>query len=294
MYNHHLTTFLQVADSGSFMKAGEKMYISANAVTKQINLLEQHLGIKLFHRSKKGLALTEAGKLIYKETKAMIKRSDSVLQKAKELENNKQFVIRIGVSLMNTSKLLLEQWAKASDEYPNIKLQIVPYEDSANEFFEIIDHFGKNIDVIPGAYNSELWKERCNTFHLQDLPLCIAVPKGHRLASYPMLSLSDLHGEKLIVTQRGFAGYMDTIRDELEQNHPKIEFQDIAYYEYSTFNQAVADQVAMISASCYADVHPLLVTIPVDWDYTMPYGLLYAKEPAKEVLQFIMAIGKVN
>lgn len=48
-----------------------------------------------------------------------------------------------------------------------------------------------------------------------------------------------------------------------------------------------------ISADCWKDVHPLLATIPVDWDFTMPYGLIYAKEPSKELLQFIMAIGNI-
>lgn len=46
MYDRHLDTFIQVADSGSFLKASEKLFISANAVTKQINLLENDLGIK--------------------------------------------------------------------------------------------------------------------------------------------------------------------------------------------------------------------------------------------------------
>lgn len=61
MYDRHLDTFVQVADSGSFLKASEKLYISANAVTKQINLLENDLGVRLFQRSTQGLALTEAG-----------------------------------------------------------------------------------------------------------------------------------------------------------------------------------------------------------------------------------------
>ena len=86
MYDRHLDTFVKVADCGSFLGASEKLYISANAVTMQINLLESDLGVKLFHRSKQGLILTEAGKLIYTEAKKMIRHTNSVLQKARELE----------------------------------------------------------------------------------------------------------------------------------------------------------------------------------------------------------------
>ena len=113
MYNHHLDTFLKAADSGSFLKAAEQMYISANAVTKQVNLLERELGVTLFLRSHQGLKLTEAGELIYVEAKKLIQHSNTVLRKARGLEQPKETVIRVGVSLMNPANLLLEQWGRA-------------------------------------------------------------------------------------------------------------------------------------------------------------------------------------
>ena len=50
MYNPQLETFLCVAESGSFNKAAERMYISPPAVIKQINLLESSLDLQLFIR----------------------------------------------------------------------------------------------------------------------------------------------------------------------------------------------------------------------------------------------------
>ena len=43
MFNHQLDTFIKVADSGSFNKASEELFVSPNAVMKQINLLENSL-----------------------------------------------------------------------------------------------------------------------------------------------------------------------------------------------------------------------------------------------------------
>lgn len=54
MYNSQLTTFVQVADSGSFNKAAEALYISSTAVIKQINALEKHLDLTLFSRTNHG------------------------------------------------------------------------------------------------------------------------------------------------------------------------------------------------------------------------------------------------
>ena len=72
MYNQQLETFIVVADMGSFNKAAEALYITPPAVTKQINLLEKDLGLKLFNRTHRGLALTEAGKYLYRDSKYII------------------------------------------------------------------------------------------------------------------------------------------------------------------------------------------------------------------------------
>ena len=54
MYNPQLETFLCVAEVGSFNKAAERLYISPPAVIKQINLLEENLGVQLFERTHRG------------------------------------------------------------------------------------------------------------------------------------------------------------------------------------------------------------------------------------------------
>ena len=54
MYDPHLDIFLQVAELGSFSRAAEALYISAPAVIKQIGLLEDRIGVKLFLRTHQG------------------------------------------------------------------------------------------------------------------------------------------------------------------------------------------------------------------------------------------------
>lgn len=203
MYNHHLDTFLKAADSGSFLKAAEQMYISANAVTKQINLLERELGVRLFHRSPQGLKLTEVGELIYAEAKKLIQHSNAVLRKARALERPRETVIRVGVSLMNPANTLLELWARASERFPNIRLEVVPYEDTVPAFLEVLDHMGEKIDLISCPYTTTYWGDRYSSIHLRDLPICITCAKTHPLAQRERLTLDDLHGEALIIASPG-------------------------------------------------------------------------------------------
>lgn len=294
IYNRHLETFVQAADSGSFLAASERLYISANAVTKQINLLENHLELKLFHRSTQGLVLTEAGKLIYTEAKKMIRHSNSVLQKARELERRVEYVIHIGVSLMNPAGILLDQWNRASQQHPNIRLEIVPFEDTVPAFNEVLENLGGKIDLLSCPYQTNYWGDRYNSFHLRDLDMRIACSKSHPLASKKKLTVEDLHGETLLLEKRGVTPYIDPVRDDLEAHHPQIHLEQVECVDVNLFNRIVSSGELLLSAECWANVHPLLATIPVEWAYTFPYGLIYAKNPPKEVLEFIMAIGAVE
>lgn len=231
--------------------------------------------------------------MIYAEAKKMIRHSNSVLQKARELENRQEYVVRVGVSLMNPATILLEQWNNASENYPGIRLEIVPFEDTVPAFNEILENLGKKIDLISCPYQTSYWGDRYRSFHLKELPICIACSKNHRLAQKAVLTLEDLYGETLILTKRGLSAYLDSIHDELEQ-HPQIHLQDVEYVDINTFNRLAASNDLILSAECWSGVHPLLVTLPVEWNYRLPYGLIYTKEPSKEVLQFIMAIGQVS
>ena len=81
MYNPQIKTFIVVADAGSFNKAAEQLYVSSTAIIKQINLLESRVGVRLFERSHKGLSLTAAGKVFYKDAEHIMRYSENSLQR---------------------------------------------------------------------------------------------------------------------------------------------------------------------------------------------------------------------
>lgn len=98
MYNPQLDTFLCVAESGSFNKAAEKLYISPPAVIKQINLLEESLGVQLFVRTHRGLVLTEAGKSFVQDARYIIQYCKDSMTRARNAMQESGSVIRIGTS----------------------------------------------------------------------------------------------------------------------------------------------------------------------------------------------------
>lgn len=108
MYNPQLETFLCVVEAGSFSKAAEKLYISAPAVIKQINSLEESLSLQLFERTHRGLIVTEAGKSLYRDAKYLIQYSREALERAKSSMENQEEVISIGVSPVTPAQIFMD------------------------------------------------------------------------------------------------------------------------------------------------------------------------------------------
>ena len=223
----------------------------------------------------------------------MIRHSRSVLQKARELEDKREYVVHVGVSLMNPAGILLEHWHKISTLYPNLRLEVVPFEDTVPAFQEVLNHLGDKIDLVSCPYETDYWGDRYNSFHLRDLPLRISCSKSHPLAQKERLKIEDLYGQILLIGKRNYKSFMDRVRDFLEREHPQIHIQETDAIDLPLFNRIVSSHDLLLSADCWKDVHPLLATLPVEWDFTMPYGLIYAKDPQKEMVQFIMALGNV-
>ena len=105
MYNPQLETFITVAESGSFAKAADKLYISPTAVIKQINILESNLDIKLFNRTHRGLTLTAAGKSLYSDAKYIIRYSHESLERAKNAMQ-KETSSKAADQILRTSALI--------------------------------------------------------------------------------------------------------------------------------------------------------------------------------------------
>ena len=137
MYNPQLETFLRVADAGSFNKAAEESFITPTAVIKQINLLEDSLGVKLFDRTHRGLHLTKAGRSLYQDTKYIIQYCKDSVTRAKNAMQENTNIIRIGTSATTPAQLLMQLWPKMHEHCPDMKFQIVPFENTPENAREI-------------------------------------------------------------------------------------------------------------------------------------------------------------
>lgn len=158
LYNPQLETFINAVEAGSFNKAAEKMYISAPAVIKQINLLENSLDVKLFKRTHSGLIVREAGESLYQDAKYLIQYSKETLERARNTFNMQGEIIRIGVSPITPVQIFMDLWSQVQGYCPNLKLKLVPFENTPENAREILKNLGQNIDVVTGIFDETMLK----------------------------------------------------------------------------------------------------------------------------------------
>ena len=290
MYNPQLDTFLRAADAGSFNKAAEESYITPTAVIKQINLLESSLGVKLFERTHRGLILTKAGKSLYQDTKYIIQYCKDSVTRAKNAMQEDTNIIRIGTSPMTPAQLLMQLWPRIQEQCPDMKFQIIPYENTPENAREILANLGRNIDVVGGIFDDTMLDLRhCAGLELSREPFCCAVSIHHRLATKDKLKIQDLYGENLLLMHRGWSHYVDRLRDDIWQNHNQIQIVDFDFYNMHIFNHCENSDDVLLAIPGWANVHPLLKVIPVVWEHGIPYGLLHSSQPSEIVKRFLAA-----
>lgn len=294
MYNPQLTTFISVAENGSFTKAADALFITPTAVMKQINTLEERLGITLFDRTNHGLQLTEAGKIFLQDAKYIIDYSDRAIEKAREIDNkDKQQSIRIGTSIMTPAKFLLDVWAEIQKFNPYLKIELIPFENTPINSVEILKNLGKHIDIVAGLYDDNFLKERCcQAAHLYDKQLLFAIPVANPLCSKRKIELADLKGQKVLLIRKNWNEYIDELREDLTASGVTIE--EFEMFNLNAYNRAVQENVPIITVEGWEDVHPLLKIVPADWEYRIPFGILYSPTPSKQVKDFIGAMKKIS
>ncbi len=291
MYNYMLDTFITVADCGSFSKAAQKLFISPTAVMKQMNTLEKHFDLKLFYRTATGINLTEGGIIIYREAKNIIELSNRAVADAKAALVSFETTFCVGTSALNPAKPFMDLWYNVSDKFADYKLHLVPFEDDHKGILSEIEKLGKKFDFLIGVCDSKAWLNRCNMLALGRYKKMVAVARNHRLAKKSKLKIEDLYGETLMMVKAGDSGVNDFLRNDLEKNHPQIHIEDTPqYYDLSVFNRCAETENVLLTIECWRDVHPGLVTIPVDWDYSIPYGILYSLDAPEDVLEFVKAV----
>lgn len=236
MYNPQLETFIAVAENGSFSKAAEALYVTPTAVMKQINALEERIGITLFNRTNHGLQITEAGKSFLQDAEYIMDYSGRAVEKARDIDaKEKRQSVRIGTSIMTPAKFLLDIWTEMQKHTSALQIELIPFDNTPENAREILKNLGKHIDVVAGIYDDGFLVDRgCQALHWEDKTLALAVPFAHPLCDKSVITFDDLKNTKIMFITRGWH-VMDDMRKDLLLKG--IELIDFDFFNINVFKK---------------------------------------------------------
>ncbi|WP_430392222.1 LysR family transcriptional regulator [Dyella sp. 20L07] len=134
-----LQTFVQVADTRSFVDAGRLQGVSASAIGKSISRLEQSLGVRLFHRSTRSVTLTAEGQLFLVRCRRILTEMDLAQTELSSQTEEPRGTLRISLPLV--SNLVLPLLSDFMQAYPSVQLDL-DLDD------RLVDVIGEGFDAV--------------------------------------------------------------------------------------------------------------------------------------------------
>jgi DNA-binding transcriptional LysR family regulator len=120
----HLLAFYEVARAGSVSAGAQRLHVSQPAVTREIRELEDRLGSVLFDRLPRGVALTEAGRMLFDYADRIFNLADAAEGQMKELAGLSAGYIKIGASATLGVYFVPEIVARFNVIYPRIVIDL--------------------------------------------------------------------------------------------------------------------------------------------------------------------------
>lgn len=189
-----LNAFMLVAEHQSFRQAAEASHRSQSAVTTQIKQLESQLGVMLFHRTTRQVALTAEGQLLFESTRRAMAEVELGLRVIQESADLKRGRIFLSCSTTVASTRLAPILAAFENDYPGVEVYVS--ELASSDMFETVRSESVDFGIGPVVETSEFDFQEILTENLYAIvPKKFLARAGKtialaRLAEMPLLLLS--------------------------------------------------------------------------------------------------------
>ncbi len=195
-----LKIFLAVAEHLHFTRAAEALYITQPSVSAAVQNLETEYGIKLFNRIGRHIEITQAGRLLQKETKKILDHVALTERGLRELNNLQQGDLKVGASINVGNYWLPEKICQFKRQYPGIFINCTLGNADAICEGTVSGEFdlGLVTKEIKPAFQHCLTQEIIGVDRLQ-----IVVGRSHPWFGQPNVFLSDLSTTAWVMREPG-------------------------------------------------------------------------------------------
>jgi DNA-binding transcriptional LysR family regulator len=184
----------EAARTGSFSEAAERLGYTQSAISRQVSLMEQVAGRRLFERHARGVRPTEAGRIVARHATAVLESLESARSELRDLGLHTAARVRLGAFSTATAALVPRAIVLATQRNPLLDVRL--REGTTPRLLTALTRRRIDLAVLSGHFEVPGGVE---VIPLLDDALYVAVPQGHRLAQHASVPVSALRDERWIV-----------------------------------------------------------------------------------------------
>ena len=183
--------FVRTVELGSLTKAAEALGSTQSRISHILSDLEAEYGFRLMYRSRSGIVLTEAGKLLLPKMQAILQKERELAERIGEIRSADAGTVRIGVFTSVAVHWLPGMIRAFQTAHPKAQLEM-----RSGDYHDVEQWLREgSVDLgfitLPGP-------EGMRTIPLAEDPLVAILPKGHRLAALSQIPIQELGEDPFI------------------------------------------------------------------------------------------------
>jgi len=193
-----------VARFGGFKRASERLHISQSAVSEQVRLLEEHMGVKLFDRSSGQVELTPSGKMLLAKAQDVLDELDELSAMSFSVQDDTRTSVKIGFASGLGARIAHAFNSGLADQFPDLRFEfsVAP----SSRLLRLLGENRINLGISAKSLGQDLALGIVES-DLASVPFSVVLPQTHLLAStQDAICVEDLTRERIIMNELGY-GY---------------------------------------------------------------------------------------
>lgn len=287
MIYQRIRYFLRSAECGSFAAAASQMFVSAQALTKQVGLLEEEIGGKLFERSPQGVHLTSLGEAAYRKFISIDRNMNSSLEELKKQAGTNKEKVNIGIfSALPQDTLvtpLISFLLTSFSEY-QIGLNLIDLSEGRQMLMD-----GKIDLLLTNTHAEDDW-DGCGRLSFGAAPAMVNVSLLHPWAVKDSITIEDMKQQTFLKLRMEHSVYNVPRENEFYEIMPCKEIRYVDNFEtmYALLQQG--DCFAVFPLVFYQLKHAKIKSLEFPGEtLTFHTALIYKKEGNTKNLGRIVA-----
>lgn len=194
-----LRSLIAVAEHRAITGAARALFVTQPALSRRLQQLEEEMGAKLLERSRKGVVLTEAGRIVVDEAKAIVERYGRMRELVRARTSLQSGLVRLGGGATAVSFLVPQAIAQFQKQYPGVRFEVREQGSRDVETDVKSERLELGIVTLP-THTSEF-----DVRPLRRDRIVLVAAKTHPIAQKKRVDVRDLAGQGLVGFEAGSA-----------------------------------------------------------------------------------------